>query len=202
MASFQVEELLEDDSHLVCLLIDEVESLTAARSASSSSTEPSDAIRVVNALLTQIDRLQRYPNVLILTTSNLTGKIDLAFVSRADIKLYIGNPSPVAIYSIYKSCIDELVSKNIISNGDNVQLESASNLLLVTGNLPQVSQRLWEIANSSQGLSGRTLRKLPFLACAKFFSNSLGKIPIVSFLDAMCKSVDVQFKEMQALSNS
>ena len=55
--------------------IDEVESLSAARSASAN--EPSDAIRVVNALLTQIDAIKRFPNVLIMTTSNVTGTIDL-----------------------------------------------------------------------------------------------------------------------------
>lgn len=47
-----------------------------------SGSEPSDAIRVVNALLTQIDQIKRYPNVIILTTSNITGAIDLAFVDR------------------------------------------------------------------------------------------------------------------------
>ena len=58
--------------------------------------------------------LQRYPNVLILTTSNVTGAIDLAFVDRADIKQYIGLPSPAAIYKIYMSCITELMKKGII----------------------------------------------------------------------------------------
>ena len=48
-----------------------------------SGNEPSDAIRVVNALLTQLDQVKRYPNVLILTTSNVTGAIDLAFVDRS-----------------------------------------------------------------------------------------------------------------------
>jgi SpoVK/Ycf46/Vps4 family AAA+-type ATPase len=37
--------------------------------------EPSDAIRVVNALLTQLDRLKSLPNVLVLTTTNITGAI-------------------------------------------------------------------------------------------------------------------------------
>jgi SpoVK/Ycf46/Vps4 family AAA+-type ATPase len=60
----------------------QVESLTAARTTSVSGNEPSDAIRVVNALLTQLDQIKRYPNVLILTTSNITGAIDLAFVDR------------------------------------------------------------------------------------------------------------------------
>ena len=59
-----------------------MESLTSARQSAMSGSEPSDAIRVVNALLTQLDQVKRYPNVLILTTSNVTGAIDLAFVDR------------------------------------------------------------------------------------------------------------------------
>ena len=90
------------------------------------------AVRVVNALLTQLDQLKRLSNVLVVTTSNgrrtlatspgswiildlffvfsspldlfmyvwltaahanvVTGAIDTAFVDRADLKLYIGNP--------------------------------------------------------------------------------------------------------------
>ena len=76
----KIQELIEDPDALVFVLIDEVESLTAARRASGS--EPSDAIRVVNALLTQLDQIRRYPNVILLTTSNMTGAIDLAFVDR------------------------------------------------------------------------------------------------------------------------
>lgn len=54
---------------------DEVESLTAARSAAASGTEPSDALRVVNALLTQLDKLKHRKNVLIMTTSNISEAI-------------------------------------------------------------------------------------------------------------------------------
>ena len=52
-----------------------------------SGKEPSDALRVVNALLTQLDRLKQRHNVLVLTTSNLPSAIDAAFVDRADIKV-------------------------------------------------------------------------------------------------------------------
>lgn len=69
------------------MLIDEVESLTAARAGAMSGKEPSDALRVVNALLTQLDRLKQRSNVLVLTTSNLPSAIDAAFVDRADIKV-------------------------------------------------------------------------------------------------------------------
>ena len=78
----KIQELIDDPDVLVCVLIDEVESLTAARKSAMNGSEPSDAIRVVNALLTQLDQIRRYPNVLILTTSNVTGAIDLAFVDR------------------------------------------------------------------------------------------------------------------------
>ena len=55
--------------------------------AAVSGSEPTDAIRAVNALLTQLDALKRFPNVLVMTTSNITEAIDLAFVDRADIRV-------------------------------------------------------------------------------------------------------------------
>lgn len=44
----QIIELAADPNALVLVLIDEVESLTAARTASLAGTDPSDSIRVVN----------------------------------------------------------------------------------------------------------------------------------------------------------
>lgn len=108
-----IRDVADDPNSLVIILIDEVESITFARSALSSA-EPSDSMRVVNAVLTQIDQLQRYPNVLILTTSNLSESIDSAFVDRADIKQYIDCPSPVAIFHILKSAIAELIKVRAI----------------------------------------------------------------------------------------
>ena len=53
--------------------------------------------------------LSRHPNVLILTTSNITGVIDVAFLDRADVRQYIGLPSAAAVYQILYSCIQELI---------------------------------------------------------------------------------------------
>lgn len=108
----EVKNLLEDPKALVCVLIDEVESLAHVRKSCANGTEPSDAIRVVNALLTQLDQIKKYPNVVILTTSNVTEAIDLAFIDRADLKQFIGLPSEHAIYKIYHSCIKELMRVN------------------------------------------------------------------------------------------
>ncbi len=47
-----IQDLVDDPAAFVCVLVDEVESLAACRK--SSGTDPSDAIRVVNAMLTQV----------------------------------------------------------------------------------------------------------------------------------------------------
>lgn len=105
----EIKSMVQNERALICILIDEVESLAHARKLCINGSEPSDSIRVVNALLTQLDQIKRYPNVLILTTSNMTEAIDLAFVDRADIKQYLGYPCAEAIYSIYRSCLKELM---------------------------------------------------------------------------------------------
>ncbi|XP_008469379.1 pachytene checkpoint protein 2 homolog [Diaphorina citri] len=55
----KIKEAVEYEESLVCLLIDEIESLTRARESVMSGTEPSDGVRVVNAVLTQIDQLKK-----------------------------------------------------------------------------------------------------------------------------------------------
>lgn len=55
----RIEKVVRTKDAFVCLLIDEVESLARARQASVSGNEPSDALRAVNALLTQIDKIKQ-----------------------------------------------------------------------------------------------------------------------------------------------
>lgn len=89
----QIRELLRLDAFLF-VLFDEVESMASNRR--SSSNEPNDAIRVVNAVLTQIDQLRREPNVVLLATSNITDAIDPAFLDRSDIVHEIRLPTDKA----------------------------------------------------------------------------------------------------------
>ncbi|KAL6318647.1 hypothetical protein AAG906_000725 [Vitis piasezkii] len=172
----KIQEMVEEETNLVFVLIDEVESLAAARKAALSGSEPSDSIRVVNALLTQLDKLKSSPNVIILTTSNITAAIDIAFVDRADIKAYVGPPTIHARYEILRSCLQELVRAGILTNSQECDRLS---LLSYTGlkeklNVAQIEEpgnshlckQLLEAAEACEGLSGRSLRKLPFLAHA------------------------------------
>lgn len=96
----KIGEFVDDAGAVVFVLIDEVESLTAARRAAVAGSEPSDAIRAVNAMLTHLDALRAHPNVMVLCTSNLPEAVDIAFVDRADIKVCLGARCPYA----EKSC--------------------------------------------------------------------------------------------------
>ncbi|KAL3900661.1 MAG: hypothetical protein SGARI_006196, partial [Bacillariaceae sp.] len=118
-ALFQmVRDMVEDDpTALVCVLIDEVESLASSRS-NSSSGDPSDAVRAVNSLLTSLDRLRGFPNVLILATTNLTGFVDDAFIDRVDLTIHIGCPTLPARYRILHGCMEELMRAGIVQEGE------------------------------------------------------------------------------------
>ncbi|XP_068999037.1 pachytene checkpoint protein 2 homolog [Embiotoca jacksoni] len=196
----KIQQLIDDKDALVFVLIDEVESLTAARNASQAGTEPSDAIRVVNSVLTQLDQIKQHSNVVILTTSNMTQKIDLAFVDRADIKQYIGPPSEKGIYNIYLSCLEELMKCQIIYPRQQLfTMFELQTMGFAASEVSEHSLNLRNIALKSTGLSGRTLRKLPFLAHALFV-----KTPIVTlerFLEALSQAVDKQREEKAHLVN-
>ncbi|XP_059029550.1 pachytene checkpoint protein 2 homolog [Mustela lutreola] len=196
----KIQDLIDDKDALVFVLIDEVESLTAARNACRAGTEPSDAIRVVNAVLTQIDRIKRHCNVVILTTSNITERIDVAFVDRADIRQYIGPPSAAAIFKIYLSCLEELMKCQIIYPRQQLlTLRELEMIGFIENNVSKLSLLLSEISRKSEGLSGRVLRKLPFLAHALFVQAPT--VTIEGFLQALSLAVDKQFEERKKLSS-
>ncbi|KAG7303231.1 hypothetical protein JYU34_011697 [Plutella xylostella] len=178
-------EIVEDTELLACVLIDEVESLTHARKAALSGLEPSDSLRVVNAILTQLDRIRRHPNVLVLTTSNVTEAIDVAFVDRADIKRYVGPPSQYAAFEILRGCCEELMTRNIVYPHERL----FDMKVLKDSNFPESdaaspSYLLMEIAKEAANseFSARSLRRLPFLARALY---SHDKPNLTEFLHAL-----------------
>lgn len=201
-----IQELAEEEDKLVCVLIDEVESLAAARSAAVSGSEPSDSIRVVNALLTQIDRLKTRHNVMIFTTSNITAAIDVAFVDRADIRQYIGLPGPLVRRHILASCVQELCRSGVLMAAGDIQHQpgqqgqqgkgagqlegppAAACAREGQGTVLALSDEeevlLQSCAELTEGLSGRGLRKLPFQAHARFV-RSRTQTSVASFLRAL-----------------
>ncbi|MEJ1275877.1 thyroid hormone receptor interactor 13 [Cricetulus griseus] len=164
----KIQDLIDDKEALVFVLIDEVGT-------------------------------HRHSNVVILTTSNITEKIDVAFVDRADIKQYIGPPSTAAIFRIYLSCLEELMKCQIIYPRQQLlTLRELEMIGFIENNVSKLSLLLSEISRKSEGLSGRVLRKLPFLAHALYIQAP--SVTIEGFLQALSLAVDKQFEEKMKLS--
>ena len=199
------EMVQEDPKSLVCVLVDEVESLAGARSALGGAGEPSDAMRAVNALLTSLDRLRSFPNVLVLATSNLTSSVDVAFLDRADLKVYIGQPILEARYEIFRSCLLELVRVGIIepSDDDEPLLCSFHDIYKkMDGECSgELSSSLSKCAEAAEGLSGRSLRRLPLQSHA-LYVQSIERVSMQSFIEALCKGIDAEQLSREYLGDS
>lgn len=71
----QIYAIAADESTLVCVLIDEVESLAGSREKSVSGNEVGDALRMTNQLLTALDKIRHKPNVMVFCTTNLLSAV-------------------------------------------------------------------------------------------------------------------------------
>lgn len=190
------EMLQEDPSRLVCVLMDEIESLASNRSAAaSSSAEPTDAMRAVNSLLTGLDRLRHFPNVLVLATTNLTQSVDTAFLDRADWKVYIGPPCLEARCAMLQSSLDELQRVGIIAVVDDAENDTVTTLS---------KQRLLSLALLADGLSGRSLRRLPLQAHALLASSMVEEdspIAMSVFLNGMEQAIRMELESLKLAQN-
>lgn len=193
-----IKDMAEDEpDKLVCVLIDEIESLASSRSDISSSGEPTDAIRAVNSLLTSLDRLKNLPNVLVLATTNITATVDSAFLDRADMKVFIGPPCLEARYEILRSCTQELQRVGIVSKITEDELFTFADTENVSPN--RMDYRLRRLAENAKGLSGRSLRRLPLKAHALFLRQEC--VSLQDFLDGLDQAIRVELESNKLASS-
>jgi SpoVK/Ycf46/Vps4 family AAA+-type ATPase len=132
------------------VLLDEVETLAGNRAKMSLDANPIDVHRSTDAVLAQLDHLaESHPNLLFIATSNFSGAIDAALVSRADLVRTVDLPSAEACREILLSTVMGLAEvfpslKSLASSSD-----------------------LGRAAKMCQGLDGRQIRKLVLSACAR-----------------------------------
>lgn len=198
----RIHQLASDSSAVIFVLIDEVESIATARQSSMNGADPSDAIRVVNALLTQIDQLRNIQNIMIMATSNLTECIDVAFLSRSDIKQYVGPPCLKARYTIFVDCINELSRAMIlkmesaIMDFDSVKIFANSSSSF--GDSFKDSMDLYKAAEESEGLAGRQLRRLPTVA---FVLAHRKPLTLSEFIPYLRKAIEKEQHETKRIQN-
>jgi len=115
--------------------------------------------------------------------------IDGAFVDRADLRLMIDYPAPNAIHNILRSAIGELLLKRIILSDEHTFIIDPTGInTFLNGKL---DNELKKLSQTLKGLSGRQLRKLPFLAYASCL-NRVSQIPISLFLKALTENAHNQ----------
>src|SRR6266540_835624 len=141
---------LADDGMPTIVVLDEVESMTVARSAASLSANPADVHRATDAMLTALDRnAATHPHLLVAATSNFTDTLDEAFLSRCDAAILIPLPSPAAIAQILAATLRDFAA-----------------LDLALGRLAE-SPMLARVAARLDGIDGRQARKLVTEAMAR-----------------------------------
>jgi SpoVK/Ycf46/Vps4 family AAA+-type ATPase len=102
---------LADDGLPTLVLLDEVESMAVARSEASLAANPADVHRATDAVLTALDEnAAKHPHLLVVATSNFTGALDMAFLSRADVAVEIAAPDAEAASSILRATLEDMAT--------------------------------------------------------------------------------------------
>ncbi|CAK9299623.1 unnamed protein product [Gordionus sp. m RMFG-2023] len=136
---------------------------------------------------------------MILTTSNLSDVLDIAFLDRTDLKIYIGVPSVDAIFHIYRTCMIELMKVGIIKPKLTLVDLKCLRIMHFQEQLSTThSIRLYDISKISEGFSGRTLRKIPFLAHALYLKKNVCTMD--EYLKALESTIWLKHKEEKTSS--
>lgn len=207
MVMFQeIRNLAQKENAFICLLIginrsfkqfvtvvDEIESITISRTSLFKGSEPSDSIRAVNVLLTQIDQIKELDNILILATSNMLETVDAAFLDRVDLKFKLGRPSQRAMYEILMSGTQELMRNGLLEDVPLVGYLTATLQSLDASD--SLAALLLTLINECVGeRSGRSPRKLPFLALSSCLQETTVPIPI----DLYCSKLRAMAQEQSS----
>lgn len=160
---------MANEGRVVGLLLDEVETVGMCRKGQLGGTEPRDGVRVVNALLAGLDSLRAVGNVVVVCTSNLADGIDEALVDRVDMRICLGLPGMEARVRILEEVVKELVDKGVVNAEDGGEGG-------VVG-----------VAKVCEGVSGRALRKLGFLALVEVRGEGKCEFPVENgvFMEGM-----------------
>lgn len=160
---------LADDGIPTLVLIDEVESMTVARSSASLAANPADVHRATDAVLTALDRVAvSHPNVLFVATSNFTDALDTAFTSRADAAVHIPLPDAEGVHAILQDTLTRFA-------GAFVGLKVVAS-----------SSKLRQVAAILEGKDGRQVRKFVTDALARNRQTAIdpGKLTVDHLLSA------------------
>ena len=100
---------LADDGIPTVVVLDEVESMAVARSEASLAANPADVHRATDAVLSALDtNTVTMPNLTFVATSNFTGVLDEAFLSRVDVAIHVPPPDAKGVLAILTVTLESM----------------------------------------------------------------------------------------------
>ena len=133
---------------IAIVLLDELETLAAARAKLSMDANPIDVHRATDAVLSGMDLLTRdHNNVLLVATTNFIQALDTAVISRADFVAHVGLPNQEA--------------------REEILTDMLAGLAKVWSKVGQLQKHVPEFAQAANGLDGRRIRKAVLAAAAE-----------------------------------
>lgn len=161
--------MLAEDGMPTVVVLDEVESMTVARSAASLSANPADVHRATDAVLAALDRNAiDHPHIVTIATSNFTDALDDAFISRADASINVPLPDFEAIHTILSKTLKDfgVVYPSLAALAGNKKMSSVAKRLV--------------------GLDGRQVRKVITNAMSRNIETVLepGRLTLTQLNDA------------------
>lgn len=133
---------------IAIVLLDELETLAAARAKLSMDANPIDVHRATDAVLSGMDLLTReHNNVLLVATTNFIQALDTAVISRADFVAHVGLPNQEA--------------------REEILTDMLAGLAKVWSKVNQLQKHVSEFAQAAHGLDGRRIRKAVLAAAAE-----------------------------------
>lgn len=124
-----------DDGMPTVVLLDEVESMVVARSQASLAANPADVHRATDAVLTAVDsNASCLPHLIFVATSNFTGAIDEAFLSRADVTIHVPAPDVPGVLAILRTTLKAMATAfpRLDQLARSSELEQVAKLLVGT----------------------------------------------------------------------
>ena len=111
-----IEATLKKEMHggFIFMIIDEIESLATERSMLLANNETTDGVRMVNILLTHLDKLRHYKNFFMIGTSNLIESVDRSFKDRANALYELPLPNEETIYSTIEQQIIHFLDLGVL----------------------------------------------------------------------------------------
>lgn len=159
-----LEKALADSSENTVFFFDEADSLLVDRSRIIGKNEPCDSLRMVNLLLSALDKRTS----LFIFTSNFKHELDSAFISRCDLVYEMKKLNVENTYRLLKSTIERVA---VHEGWITPQLLDYS--LAVSNSTDKNSNALLEIAANYCNMSPREIKKQIFLSARKGLNSLL-----------------------------